>query len=183
MSAGQTTTADSEHILFWSLYFFFPFIKDNSMSLSSVHFIFTSKHPLSAGGTRSHLVFSPLSFKCRHQKTAVVARIGQRLTTRWSSVWWCRTPWWPQTETPLRFHLERRRSHLKNNPKQFKLGSCRSLINVMKNTHTHRWLNKLNKHKMYRNSSTFSGRFVNVLSCWEFEENIDTSLISVSVAG
>lgn len=59
------------------------------------------------------LLCAPLSFKRRHQKRRLWHQMGRRLTTRWSSVWWCRTLWWPQTEKPLHFHLEKRRSRLR----------------------------------------------------------------------
>lgn len=47
VSAGHTTTADSEHNLNCSFCCRFQ-------RHSSFHFLFKSKYPLSAGGTRSH---------------------------------------------------------------------------------------------------------------------------------
>lgn len=124
-SAGHTNTADSEHglfpswcfcRLFFSFFFFYVhdfhglFIVPQSIYLSVATFVcwkFTLPPTLycplnNPGGDSSN----GSRWSDREQE-------GRRRTSSCFSVWWCRTLWWPRTETPLRSHLEKRRSRLK----------------------------------------------------------------------
>lgn len=117
MSARHTTTADSERDSFCSLFFSFKSLF--FQRLHNVPFFCLFPNPPFPSAPEAHTAASPRQASNiatgngrRGSERAGREREGRRLTTCWSSAWWCRTLGWPQTGTPLRSHLERRRSRL-----------------------------------------------------------------------
>lgn len=110
MSAGHTTTAVNT---FWTLFvpIFFPFWSTRHPSF----FSFIMSNILWCSGWGYPETSPSGSNHCRKRLWLLKGQPGREgcgFTTRWSAVWWCRTPGWPPTGTPLRSRLERRRSHV-----------------------------------------------------------------------
>lgn len=102
--AQCSTTSDSECLWFFFSLFFFQ--RQLYVILLYVFHIHVQKSSLCCRRTRARQLLPIKILPCGW-------RLAGRLTTRWSSAWWCRRLGWPPTATPLRSRLERRRSRLK----------------------------------------------------------------------
>ena len=108
MSAGHTTTA--QWILFECFFVssYFPFLMYKT-SLCHVQIPERLGLELSRG--------CPLQIQIAVGKRLWIVigcpgRERRGFPIRWSAIWWCRTPGWPQTRRPLCSRLERRRIRL-----------------------------------------------------------------------